>query len=85
MALFLLFRVAEHDRNSSGIHSCLVEADSESGARRIATDGAIHGEAKPALGWSILNLSSSELGVKPLPNPLWFDGDAVSLIGHRGR
>ena len=92
--LYLIYRKNEHDRNSSGVHCCLVEAESETEARSIALRGALTGESVPKATWPCINLDLATLGEpaqlgpaltwRELPNPLWFDGDAISLIGFRG-
>ncbi len=77
MALFLLHRTAEHERNSSGIHAVLCEAANEGAARAAAAAAAPTGETRIHAGWAAVQIASSST----LPrNPIFFEGDAVSLL-----
>lgn len=80
MALFLLHRVNAADRNSSGIHSCIVEAATENDARAAAVAAAPNGETKVRSTWGAVSLGSGTIPAS-LPSVLWLEGDAVSVLG----
>lgn len=76
MALYLLHRTREEDRNSSGIHSVIVNADNEAAARAAANAALPGGETRVPATWGARDLSTLSPGV-----PVWIEGDAVSLLG----
>jgi len=81
MALFLIYCPHLKFANSSRINSVLVDAEDESEARRVANDNAPNGESKVPISWFAVKIA----GIGTLPaNPLYFDGNAASLVGFRG-
>jgi hypothetical protein len=81
MALFLLYRTAEHDRNSSGIHSVLVEATDEASAREAAKAAPLNGESKIRDSWACLPLGNGAIPSELGKQFLWFEGDCISMLG----
>jgi hypothetical protein len=82
MALFLLHRVNASDRNSSAIHSCIVEAADEAAARSAAIAAAPDGETRVRATWAAVSLGSGTIPVS-LPSTLFFEGDSVTTLGRR--
>lgn len=87
MATYLLRRdpARPEDRNSSGIHACLVTAAHETAARATAVSAAPTGETRVPATWLATQLTSDDLpaGLDPVT---WFNGDAVAPGElHRGQ
>ena len=83
MAIYLLHRTNENDRNSSGIHAALVDAADEASARTAANAAAPTGETRIRSTWAANLIAATG----SLPNGLtvlFFEGDAASLTGFRG-
>jgi len=80
MALFLLHAREAHDRNSSQMNSCLVEAATEQDARDAAQAAAPNGEVRVRDSWVATNLGAGEF---PDDRTVcWFQGRGpVSLLG----
>lgn len=77
--LFLLYRVNPQDRNSSGIHSVLVEAADEPSARAAAKAQRPTGETRVRDTWAAINLGAGTL--PPGKTVLFFEGDCISMRG----
>lgn len=78
MALYLLHRSLDTDRNSSGIHAALVDAADEPTARQIAREYTPTGETKVRDSWAAVQVATT--GSLPA-NPLYFEGDCATLLG----
>ena len=79
--LFLLYRVNEADRNSSNVHSVLVEAADEASAREAAKAAPLNGESKIRDSWACLPLGNGAIPPELQKSALWFEGDCISALG----
>jgi len=83
MAIYLLYRTDETDRNSNGVHAALVDAADEATARTAAQAAAPTGETYIPAGWAAAQIAAS--GALPQGQTvLFFEGDCCP-IGGKGR